>query len=128
MNGATRQSDVAETRWRWDQSGQGLVLAAADKQRAPFIAGPLPLAWISQAAALGGKTLHVGLALWYLAGLTKSRVVRLTSKALTVFGVSRDAKYPALERLDKAGLVRVDQRPGCLPLVTILQAPSRGSD
>lgn len=123
----SKSATPAETCLRWDASSQGYAEATTGKQRAPFVAGPLPLDWISAAAALDGKTLHVGLAIWYLSGLTKSRTVRLTSKALALFGVSRDAKYPALKRLMEAGLVTVEQRPGCLPLVTLVSGQDTGS-
>jgi hypothetical protein len=67
-----------------------------------------------------GKTLQVGLTLWYLAGLQKSRTVKLAAKHLTGMGVSRDAKYVALERLLTAGLISVEQSPGSAPTVTLL--------
>ena len=37
----------------------------------PFIRGPIPLAWLNVAARLPGKTLNVGLAIWWLAGMSK---------------------------------------------------------
>lgn len=86
-----------------------------------FIKGPLPLDWVQRAAALPGKALQVGLCLWYLAGLTQFKQVRLTSKITEAMGVSRDAKGEALKRLAQAGLVRVEQRPGCAPEVTLLE-------
>jgi hypothetical protein len=66
-----------------------------------------------------GKTLQVGLTLWYLSGLQKSPTVRLASKPLEAMGVSRDAKYEALQRLASAGLVSIAQSPGRAPLVTL---------
>jgi hypothetical protein len=44
---------------------------------APFIKGPIPLAWMKAVAMLPGKCLHVGLALWYLVGLKKTKTVAL---------------------------------------------------
>ena len=44
---------------------------------APFIKGPIPLAWMMAAAMLPGKSLHVGLVLWYLAGLKKTKTFAL---------------------------------------------------
>ena len=88
--------------------------------RQPFIKGPLPMPWLRAAAALPGKTLHVGLYLWYLAGLTQSQTVSLSAR-VSELGVSREAKSEALLRLEAAGLVRVLRRPGCAPMVTLLQ-------
>jgi hypothetical protein len=89
-----------------------------------FIKGPLPLDWMQRAACLPGKTLQVSLTLWYLAGLQKTRTVRLGSKHLAAMGVSRDAKAEALTRLCDAALVHVDQQPGQAPMVTLLPVES----
>ena len=56
--------------------------APAPEKSAGFIKGPLPLVWVQQAASMPGKTLQVGLTLWYLSGLQKSPTVRLASKPL----------------------------------------------
>ena len=37
-----------------------------------FLKGPVPLRWLVSAARLPGKSLHAGIALWYVAGLTRS--------------------------------------------------------
>ena len=87
-----------------------------------FICGPIPLGWVSAASALPGAALSVGLALWYLAGLTKSRTVKLTGATLKIFGTERRAAYRALKGLEAAGLVTVKRHPGQAPLVTILDA------
>jgi hypothetical protein len=42
-----------------------------------FIKGPIPLVWITAAAMLPGRCLHVGVAIWYLAGLGRREVVEL---------------------------------------------------
>ena len=53
----------------------------------PFIKGPIPLAWMKAVAMLPGKSLHVGLALWYLAGVKKTKTVtlRMFMKVHSVF-------------------------------------------
>ena len=105
----------------WNSATHEYMPAApvAGVKPASFIKGPLPLDWMQQAARQPGKTLQVALALWYLAGLQKSRTVKLASKPLEAMGVSRDAKYDALARLVSAGLVAVDQKPGQAPIVTL---------
>jgi hypothetical protein len=92
-------------------------------QSVPFINGPIPLAWMKAAATLPGKCLHVGLALWYLAGLKKTKTVALGNLVLEGFGVSRKAKGNCLKELERAGLITVESRPGCSPIVTLLDAP-----
>lgn len=112
---------AGERRLVWNPSAQQFMPAvpATGTRVAGFIKGPLPLDWMQRAARLPGKTLHVALALWYLAGLQKSHSVKLASKPLEAMGVSRDAKYDALSRLVAAGLVTVHQKPGQAPLVTL---------
>ena len=92
-----------------------------------FLKGPIPGPWLERAAALPGKTLHVGLALWYAAGLKNRRTVTLSHKVLARFGVGRDAGRRALDRMAKAGLVSVDRGPGRCPRVTINEAPKGDS-
>ena len=108
-----------EVRMAWCPTTSGYKPAAS--KGPAFIKGPLPLLWMQRAAHLPGKALHVALALWYLSGLQKCRTIRLATKSLAVMGVSRDAKYDALSRLEEAGLVSVDQRPGRAPVVTLLE-------
>lgn len=112
-----------ERRLKWDAAvGQFALVTPSGKggaKPAAFIKGPLPLAWIQSAACQPGKTLQVALALWYLSGLSKSLTVRLPSKPLAGMGVSRDAKYEALARLESAGLVTVQRRSGQAPVVSL---------
>jgi len=85
-----------------------------------FIKGPLPYSWMKRAGELPGKTLHVALGLWLVAGLRCSRTFSFKRKAAGAFGASKDATYDALTRLEAAGLISVDRRRGRSPTVTIL--------
>lgn len=85
-----------------------------------FLKGPVPLDWIARAATLSGKALHIGVVLWFRAGLVGSMTFKLSNGDLKALGVARDAKYEGLERLRVAGLIAVAPRPGCAPTVTIL--------
>ena len=88
-----------------------------------FLKGPIPAEWLSRAASLPGKALHVGLAVWFSAGLAKGPRVRLSGTVLAMFGVDRrHTAYRALERLEAANLVTVDRHPGRNPLVTLRDA------
>jgi len=87
-----------------------------------FLKGPVPLSWLSGAARLPGKALHVGVVLWFLAGLKNARTVSLPNGVLRLFGVDRSAKYRALGWLEQAGLVSVERHPGRNPAVTLLDA------
>ncbi len=112
-------SRPSEVRLSWRPSTSDYEPAV--KRGPAFIKGPLPLPWMRCAACLPGKTLQVALTLWYLAGLQKSRTVRLATKPLELMGVSRDAQYDALARLEAAGLIAVERRPGQAPVVTVLE-------
>ena len=114
---------TAERKRTWDARSGGFTDAKPIRKIKPFILGPLPLDWINIAGALQGKSLQVGLVLWYLSGVCKSKTIRLGNKQLFAMGVARDAKYQALNRLQQAGLVLVDQQPGRVPAVTLLDAP-----
>jgi len=85
-----------------------------------FIKGPLPLDWISTANALPGKAGAVGLALWFLVGLTASRTVKLTGEILRIASCERKALYAALATLEAARLISVERRRGARPIVTII--------
>ena len=80
----------------------------------------MPPPWLEAAARLPGKSLHAGVALWYVAGPTRSPSVPLSNLSGGKFGLDRNAKYRALEWLERAGLVRVERKLGCAPVVTIL--------
>ena len=86
-----------------------------------FLKGPIPLHWWCLAASLPGKTLAIGSAIWFKAGVTKRNTIRLTGKLLTKFGVGRKAGYRGLKRLELAELVSVKRHAGRCPVVTILE-------
>jgi hypothetical protein len=81
---------------------------------------PVPLAWFDRACVLPGKALAVGLVLWRLARLKKTNSVLLTNAALKRHGLVRWAKYPALQALERAGLVAVRRRPKRSPEIVLL--------
>ena len=78
------------------------------------------MAWLNVAAMLPGKTLNVGLAIWWLAGMSKTAAFKITGKALEQLCVSRDATSDALKRLEDNGLILVKRLPGQRPTVQIL--------
>lgn len=88
-----------------------------------YLGGPVPLAWLSRAAELSGKALHLGIALWFAAirSRGKNPAVVLSEALAERFGLrSRTTRARALAVLSGAGLVTVENRTGRAPLVTIL--------
>lgn len=89
------------------------------KQGEYFLKGPVPWAWITAASKLPGKALHVGTAIWFLAGMKNQRTVTLPGKLLKNMEIERNAGYRALNALKKAGLVSLSRHPGRKPEVTV---------
>ena len=90
-----------------------------------FVRGPISLGWLAAAGRLGGKALHVGIYVWYLAGLNDSMEVKLSTSRLKEFGVSRQAVHRALVALERQRLLFVERRLGCCPVVTLLVPGAR---
>ncbi len=80
--------------------------------RKPFIKGPIPLAWAQQAAKLPGRTLHVGMVLWFLAGVRKSNQGAVSYTVAKHFGLNRFTVYRGLARLKEANLINLSRKPG----------------
>lgn len=91
------------------------------KAREQFLKGPIPLDWLTAAARLPGKSLQVAVAVWFLAGLHRSRVVPLSNKISNRFGLDRNSKYRALAWLEERRLITVERKIGRAPIVTILE-------
>ena len=78
-----------------------------------FLKGPIPVNWLAQAAECGLPALVIGLELWLLSGLRKSKVVDLNLSRLRLSVVrARQSNQRGLRQLEEAGLVRVIRRPG----------------
>jgi hypothetical protein len=93
-----------------------------------FLKGPIPWSWLVKAACLPGRSLHVAIALWFLAGLGKTPTVKLGQKLASELGIDRHAKDRALHWLIEAGLIRVSRTQGCAPVVTLLNLNSTDMD
>jgi len=79
------------------------------------------MSWLARASRQPGKALHVAIALWFVAGLTKTSQVKLSRSVLDDLGVDRHAGYRGLSALETAGLVRVVRHRGRQPVVTLLE-------
>ena len=83
------------------------------------------LAWLNQAAATTGRTLHLALLLLSLCSTRGTRCLLLTRRMLASAHISRDAAYGALRHLQELGMVNVRRLPGRSPQVDLL---ARGTD
>jgi len=93
----------------------------------PFLKGPIPMSWLKLAAELPGKAFHLGIAIWWLRPMSKTASFKLTRRALDYVGISRDATYDALKRLEARGLIRVQRLPGRRPTVEVLLEVGEGT-
>jgi hypothetical protein len=113
-------ADIPVKRLQFVQSIEGSRYAEA-RNSAPFVRGPIPVAWLSMAAALPGKALNLALAIQWLSGMSKGAPVKVSKKALVHFCISTDAYRDGLKRLEAAGLVTVNRVPGQSPFVRLVQ-------
>ncbi|MBK7591993.1 MAG: hypothetical protein IPI27_12075 [Betaproteobacteria bacterium] len=67
-----------------------------------------------------GKTFNIAIALWWRHGVAKGKPFKLTQTALAYLHVERDAASAALARLEQAGLIQVERRPGQRPIISIV--------
>lgn len=88
-----------------------------------FLQGPIPLNWLNTAGSLPGHALHVGIGLWFLAGLKKSNPIHTSPQIFRDLGVKRQAVYRALKNLMAAGLIEYKPERGKSPTVKILDTP-----
>ena len=102
----------------FDQGLGNFVERSAYSQQ--FIKGPIPLKWVAQANALPGKAGAVGIALWFLVGVKKSRAFRATRQIEEIASCGRKAVYAALEALQAAGLIKFTPAKGARPAVEVL--------
>ena len=98
---------------------QDRPLKRQPRARDPYVR-TIPLPWIQQASRLPGRSLHVGIVLWYLAGVSKSRTVTLTRLWLRRFGLHHETGRRGLRVLEKAKLVGVKRSGKTSPCVTLV--------
>lgn len=89
-----------------------------------FVKGPIPLSWLSIAAALPGKSIHAGLACWYQLGLKKCSPFPMSNTVAGKFGMDKDSKARSLRNLENAGLIRCYRTIGRSVTVEILYKDS----
>ncbi len=89
------------------------------KAQEPYLR-TIPLSWIRQATGLPGKASAVGLVLWYLSGVLKSKTVKLTRLRLSRFGLLPETGRRGLHALERAKLVGVKRSGNKSPTVTLV--------
>jgi len=99
------------------------------RQQQAFIRGPLPLPWFECVFKIPGSTvLRLALALFYQSGLEGSATIRLTQKLMDRFHIAPRSASRTLERMQAAGLVRVQHKPGRCHAIEILRVQTQSVD
>ena len=79
-----------------------------------FVSGPIPLWWIQKAAILPGKSLAVGMIVFFYCGLWRSTKAKVgVTNIAKKLGISWPTAYRGLVSLERAGLIEVSKQPGC---------------
>jgi hypothetical protein len=90
---------------------------------APFLRGPIPLAWLANAAQLRKPALPAGLGLWFVRGCSKKAApLRVSAAVRKKLGLSAGQMLRGLRALEEAGLVRfVRGGRGRCPVVELVE-------
>jgi hypothetical protein len=89
---------------------------------------PIPLGWIVKASRLSGRALEVAIAIRIQSAFMKSQPVSLTNWTMKLFRIDVYAKSRALSSLEQAGLIQIERKPGCNPVVTIMEIEEEDYD
>lgn len=82
------------------------------RQTEPFLRGPVPISWLIKAKEVaGGNGLMLGIGLWWVSGMTRSRTFSVNVSRLDS-GQSQRSKWRVLKTLEDAGLIRRITEPG----------------
>ena len=95
------------------------------EETARFVKGPIPAAWLEQAARLPGKALHAAMAIRYLDGFHGTGTVQMRPSTRNNYGMDRFSCNRVLDHLEAAGLIRVLRKAGAAPVVTVLAVSTR---
>lgn len=74
---------------------------------------------------LPGKTLEVGLAIWFEVGCKNTRSVAVTLARLARLGMTAKTARRACQELERAGLISVARSPGRALAITLNDMPVR---
>ena len=86
-----------------------------------FILGHIPFNWIRKACQLKGRAATVSWGLWHLYAFNHGRPFALRNDLMDKFSISKAVKSKALKELQAAGLIKVEQKQSCHPIVKMLK-------
>ena len=82
---------------------------ATRRQTAPFLGGPVPMAWLAAANAAGGSALALGLAIWFHPGIRKKfgPILRVNAAVRKAMALTPDQARRAIAALAARGLIHI---------------------
>jgi len=82
---------------------------ATRRQTAPFLGGPVPMAWLAAANAAGGSALALGLAIWFHQGMRKKfgPILRVNAAVRKAMALTPDQARRAIAALASKGLIHI---------------------
>ncbi len=91
------------------------------RRREADLFAKVPLRWAAAAAkATQTQQAMIWVLLQHMAWRAKSMTFPFPNSVLERLGVERRAKNRALQKLERAGIITIKQKPGCAPVVTLL--------
>ena len=90
----------------------------------------IPIPWISRASHLSRKSLHVGVALWFLYGMNESKnPFKMERWVLELFDLTAETYNKTLKKMEDAGLITVERLRGQFSDISIvLEIPLTSQD
>src|SRR5208337_2908107 len=86
----------------------------------PFVQGPIPLNWLQAAMELGPASLSVGIILWYVHGLKKSKPFKIGIHDLAkLINCGWSTAFRGLKKLENRGLISIKRQIGAKHIITI---------
>ena len=95
-----------------------------ERHRDSFVKGPIAVDWIRACQACHPAALALALGIRMMVDRSGDETVAVGNPLSQALGLSPDARRRALAALERAGLVRVERRPGQLPRATLVPWPS----
>lgn len=89
-------------------------------RRRPKVAFTFESEWLERAAQIPGRSFNLAACLLWAAALARATKVSIDQRLVRRYGMSRDASYEALKRLEEAGLVQASRVNGSHTSVTLI--------
>lgn len=97
------------------------IVSQSKKSKNKFLRGPINWSWLKAAARLPGSALHVAVAIHFQNGFEQTGMVKLSPTVWRDLGLKRHTVYRAIDELEDAGLVSVERKRGCGPIITLCE-------